>query len=78
MILDEIRVENWRNYRGEYTFTFKEGINLIAGPNGSGKTTLFEVLWRTFFDRHNTASSDMEEIRPVGTTLSPRSSIIFR
>jgi DNA repair exonuclease SbcCD ATPase subunit len=78
MILDEIRVENWRNYRGEHTFRFEEGINLIAGPNGSGKTTLFEVLWRTFFDRHNTTSADMQEIRPVGTSLSPRSSIIFR
>ncbi|MEM0134791.1 MAG: AAA family ATPase [Thermoplasmatales archaeon] len=78
MILDEIKVENWRNYRGEHTFRFNEGINLIVGPNGSGKTTLFEVLWRSFFDRHNTISWDMQEIRPIGTSLSPRSTIIFR
>ena len=78
MILDEIRVENWRNYKGEHIFKFEEGTNLIAGPNGSGKTTLFEVLWRTFFDRSNTNSSEMQEIRPVGTTLSPRASILFR
>ena len=36
MILDEIRVENWRNYKGEHIFKFEEGTNLIAGPNGSG------------------------------------------
>lgn len=78
MILDEIRIENWRNYKGEHIFAFNEGINLIVGPNGSGKTTLFEALWRTFFDRHSTNSTDIQGIRPIGTSLSPKSSIIFR
>ncbi len=78
MIVEEIRVSNWRIYRGDYAFTFKEGINLVVGPNGSGKSTLFEVLWRSFFNRYNTSSAEIQEIRPVGTSLTPKSSVVFR
>lgn len=77
MIIEDMVVENWRGYRGVHKFHFESGINLVVGPNEAGKTTLFEVLWRTFFDRFSTNSADMQEIRPAGTYLSPRSSVVF-
>jgi len=77
MILEEIAVENWRGYLGPHRFQFGEGVNLLVGPNEAGKTTLFEALWRTLFDRHSVTSPPVQALRPVGTSLSPRSSVTF-
>ena len=43
MIIKEVRLRNFRNYRDE-TITFKEGLNVIIGSNAQGKTNILESL----------------------------------
>ncbi len=42
MRLEEIRLQNFRNYENE-SFKFDSGVNLICGENGQGKTNLLEA-----------------------------------
>lgn len=44
MILKELKINNFRSYYKESSFTFKDGLTLIIGGNGDGKTTFFDAL----------------------------------
>ncbi len=44
MIINNIRIHNFRSYYGENSFDFSNGLTLIIGDNGDGKTTFFESL----------------------------------
>lgn len=44
MIINRIRIKNFRSYYGEVTFDMSQGLTLIIGDNGDGKTTFFEAL----------------------------------
>ena len=78
MILEEITVRNWRGYRKPHTFSFQDGINLIVGRNEAGKSTLFEVLTRVMFDRHNSKTEEIKAMQPIGSSLGPEASVVFR
>ena len=43
MIVKEVRLKNYRKFTDAH-FSFKPGVNLIAGPNGSGKTTIVQAI----------------------------------
>lgn len=43
MILNSIRLVNFRSYKDE-SFEFDPGVNIIVGPNASGKTNLLESI----------------------------------
>lgn len=77
MIIEQISIENWRGYRDRKDFAFSGDINLLIGPNEAGKTTILEALWRTFFDKHNVKSAEIQQIQPLGTSLAPRTAVIF-
>jgi len=44
MIIESVRLINYRNYQQE-TFCFSKGINVICGKNAQGKTNLIESLF---------------------------------
>lgn len=44
MIINRIRIKNFRSYYGEVAFDMSQGLTLIIGDNGDGKTTFFEAL----------------------------------
>ena len=43
MVLDELRLEGFRNYDG-FSASFSPGINVISGRNAQGKTNLLEAV----------------------------------
>lgn len=78
MILEEIALRNWRQYREEHRFSFGEGIELLVGANEAGKSTLLEALTRGVFDRHTSRSAELKAIRPLGSSLGPEVRLTWR
>lgn len=78
MILQRIRVENWRSLVEPVELAdLSPGLNLIYGPKRGGKSTLMDAVCRGFFDRHNTAGEAMKNRQPWGTSLGPSVTIEF-
>ena len=71
MILEELKLLNWRGYRDPHRFRFSPGVNLLVGPNEAGKSTLFEALARGLFDRHTSRAREVVSMRPLGSSLGP-------
>jgi len=78
MIVEEIMIRNWRSYREPHTFRFGEGFNLLVGRNEAGKSTLFEAFTRVLFDRHTSRTEEIRQIQPLGSSLAPEATIVFR
>ena len=78
MIVEEITLAGWRSYREARTFRFGEKVTLLVGPNEAGKSTLLEALQRALFDRHNGTSEEIKALQPVGTSLAPEVTVVFR
>lgn len=78
MIVEEITIRNWRSYREPHTFRFGEGFNLLVGRNEAGKSTLFEAFTRVLFDRHTSRTEEIRQIQPLGSSLAPEATIVFR
>ncbi len=77
MILEELTLRGWRQYRESRHFVFDAGLNLIEGPNEAGKSTLLEALTRGLFDRHSSRTRDLKSIPPVGSSLAPEVELIL-
>lgn len=61
MIIEKIRLLNYKCYYGEKEFLFSNGLNFILGQNGEGKTKFFEGLeW--LFDIKKGASNESHEV----------------
>lgn len=78
MIVEELSLRNWRLYRDPHVFRFEEGINLLLGRNEGGKSTLFEALTRALFDHYNSKTEEVKLMQPLGSTLGPEVTVIFR
>lgn len=52
MYISEIKISNFRGFRGPTKINFTEGINVIIGHNNSGKTTILKAL-QLLFDSEN-------------------------
>jgi len=55
-----------------------DGINLLSARNETGKTTILMGAARALFDRHNVTGEAIECLQPVGTSLAPDLSVVFR
>ncbi len=53
------------------------GLNILAQPNEWGKSTVIQALSRALFDKYSSASEEIRQLRPAGTTLSPRVDLCF-
>ncbi len=78
MIVEEITLQGWKSYREPRTFRFGDKVNLLVGPNEAGKSVLLEALQRALFDRHSGASEEIKAVQPLGTTIAPEITVIFR
>lgn len=78
MIIEEILVKNWRGFREPHRFELTDSLNVLVGLNEAGKSTLFEVLQRTFFDRHGGSSQEIKAMQPIASSLGPEAEIIAR
>jgi DNA repair protein SbcC/Rad50 len=71
VIVEEVRLRNWRGVRGSRTFRFEQGVNLLVGPNEAGKSTVFEAMVRALFDRHTSKAGPILQVQPLGSSLGP-------
>ncbi|REJ86242.1 MAG: hypothetical protein DWQ36_09800 [Acidobacteria bacterium] len=80
MILEEVRLRNWRGVRGEdgeRAARFQPGLNLLVGPNESGKSSLLEAVLRGLLDRHGSRTVDLRRVRPWGSSLAPEVRLVL-
>ena len=76
MILERLKVTNWRNLRKPVELKgFSEGINIIHAPNGTGKSSLFEALRSGIFDAHHTEK--IKAVQPWGCSLPAEVEVDF-
>jgi len=78
VIVEEILVKSWRGFREPHRFVLSDSLNVLVGLNEAGKSTLFEVLQRTFFDRHGGSSQELKAMQPLSSSLGPEAEIIAR
>lgn len=59
--IEKLVIRDIRKWKGEHTFDFKDGINLIKGPNGSGKSTIWLciALGLTYSAKGGTLKKDL-------------------
>ena len=62
MIIKEITLRNFRNYR-ETTLLPHEGVNLFFGANGAGKTNLLEAIHYCALGKSHRVTADQSAVR---------------
>ena len=62
MIVDGLKLRNFRNYEDE-TFEFDKKINIIYGNNAQGKTNILEALYLFSLGKSNRTSRDADMIK---------------
>lgn len=72
-----IHLENWKKFSEPKEIILTEGLNVLYGPNESGKSTLIDSIITTFFSKHTSTSGRIKSLKPLGTSLQPRSKITF-
>ncbi|HEV7401697.1 MAG TPA: hypothetical protein VGO11_02180 [Chthoniobacteraceae bacterium] len=53
------------------------GLNILAQPNEWGKSTIIHALCRALFEKYSSQSEEIRQLRPAGTSLSPRIEVCF-
>ena len=62
MILNELKIKNFRNYKDQ-EIKFLNGINLFVGQNAQGKTNIIEAIYMCALGKSYRATKDIEVIR---------------
>ncbi len=78
MILERLAVRAFGCFREPVEFTFDERFNIVAGKNEAGKTTLFRALHHALFTPYGSSASEVRDLVPWGTELSPEVTVEFR
>lgn len=78
MLIDSIELSGIGPFREPVALgPFVPGLNILAQPNEWGKSTVIHALCRALFDRYSSRSEEICELRPAGTSLSPRIELCF-
>jgi len=51
IVITQVKLENFKQYRGKHVINFERGLNLIQGLNDSGKSSIFHALSFAFFNQ---------------------------
>ena len=43
-MIEKIRIENFKCFKGSFELDFKQGINILVGNNEAGKSTILEAV----------------------------------
>jgi len=76
MIFTSLHIRNFRAI-DDRVFTFKPGMNIVAGPNETGKSTILEALLAVLFRNADSSARDIGRWRPWGTMADPYVRIEF-
>lgn len=44
MFISNIKLHNFKGYKGDYEINFDKGVNFFVGDNNCGKSTVFEAI----------------------------------
>lgn len=61
MVINDIRLKNYRNYNNE-KIEFKKGLNILVGKNAQGKTNILEAIFFTVIGKSFKVSKEKETI----------------
>lgn len=78
MNVKSIRLENWKKFTEPVEIQLKDGLNVLYGRNETGKSTLIDSIITTLYSKHTSGSGKIKSLKPWGTSLNPRSTIIFQ
>lgn len=74
MYISKVKLHNFRGFKGDHEFTFKNGINFLVGNNNCGKTSLFRAVEfiqsGKEIDSYITKDLDIEEFVSVEMELA--------
>ncbi|MHA3772132.1 AAA family ATPase [Verrucomicrobiota bacterium sgz303538] len=78
MLIEAVEIEGVGPFRERLILgPLDRGLNILAQPNEWGKSTLVKALSRVLFDRYRSESEEIRQLRPSGSSLSPRVDLIF-
>lgn len=83
MLVQKLRVKNWKCFQNQSTFEFQDGRNLIASKNGTGKTSILEAIKFALYKRlpygftMNTVRFDSEQPCTVELWLTVSGSEVY-
>jgi hypothetical protein len=78
MLIESLVLEGIGNFRDRLALgPLTPGLNILAQPNEWGKSTVVKALTRAFFDKYRSATEEIRQLRPAGSTLSPHVEVIF-
>ena len=63
MVIDEIRLRDFRNFKDQKIGPLSGGLNLFIGPNGSGKTNILESISLASLTKSCRGALDSEMVR---------------
>lgn len=78
MLIETIELEGIGPFRERLVLgPLQPGLNILAQANEWGKSTVVQALGRALFDRYSSASEEIRQLRPTGSSLSPRIGLVF-
>ncbi len=78
MLIESIALEGIGPFRERLALgPLRPGLNILAQPNEWGKSTVVQALGRALFDRYSSGAEEIRQLRPTGSSLSPRIELIF-
>ncbi|MGV3531283.1 MAG: hypothetical protein ACO1QR_02860, partial [Chthoniobacteraceae bacterium] len=78
MLIETIELEGIGPFRERLVLgPLQPGLNILAQSNEWGKSTVVQALGRALFDRYSSASEEIRQLRPAGSSLSPRIGLVF-
>lgn len=42
--IEQVKINNFRNFDGEYKFDFSKDVTIFLGDNGNGKSSIFDAI----------------------------------
>jgi hypothetical protein len=71
MRITNVKLKNFKVFKGDFTAKFCPGVNVLRGENGTGKTTLLNVMYAHCRDAHYACCDEVHSVRPMDSFGAP-------